>query len=126
MVSAKINLMIHAKHCRGAAKFHNDSGYLLQAIETLTGAVFQRPPLISAVKRQLRIRTIYESKLIEYDDKQKLGITIIVSFIKKTLSFQLNTIVIRLFPKSPFFRLLKHICKKSPCAPTDEGNSNKE
>lgn len=27
-----------------------------RAIETLTGALFQRPPLISAVKRQLRIR----------------------------------------------------------------------
>ncbi|GER52492.1 H/ACA ribonucleoprotein complex subunit 4 [Striga asiatica] len=38
-----------------------------RALETLTGAVFQRPPLISAVKRQLRIRTIYESKLLEYD-----------------------------------------------------------
>ncbi|OAE29539.1 hypothetical protein AXG93_4486s1110 [Marchantia polymorpha subsp. ruderalis] len=31
-----------------------------RAIETLTGALFQRPPLISAVKRQLRIRTIYQ------------------------------------------------------------------
>jgi len=29
------------------------------------GALFQRPPLISAVKRQLRIRTIYESKLYQ-------------------------------------------------------------
>lgn len=38
-----------------------------RALETLTGALFQRPPLISAVKRQLRIRTIYESKLLEYD-----------------------------------------------------------
>ncbi|CAN0907916.1 H/ACA ribonucleoprotein complex subunit 4 [Linum grandiflorum] len=38
-----------------------------RALETLTGAVFQRPPLISAVKRQLRIRTVYESKLLEYD-----------------------------------------------------------
>jgi len=47
---------------------------LLRAVEMLTGAVFQRPPLISAVKRQLRIRTIYESKLIEYDDNRKLGI----------------------------------------------------
>lgn len=36
-----------------------------RALETLKGALFQRPPLISAVKRQLRIRTIYESKLIE-------------------------------------------------------------
>ncbi|XP_027932294.1 H/ACA ribonucleoprotein complex subunit 4 [Vigna unguiculata] len=43
-----------------------------RALETLTGAVFQRPPLISAVKRQLRIRTIYESKLLEYDPDRHL------------------------------------------------------
>ena len=47
--------------------------YILQAVETLTGALFQRPPLISAVKRELRIRTIYESKLLEYDGERKLG-----------------------------------------------------
>lgn len=47
---------------------------LANAIETLTGALFQRPPLISAVKRQLRIRTIYQSKLIEYDEKRNLGV----------------------------------------------------
>lgn len=47
---------------------------LARAIETLTGALFQRPPLISAVKRQLRIRTIYESKLIEYDNERHLGV----------------------------------------------------
>ena len=29
-----------------------------RALETLTGALFQRPPLISAVKRQLRIRSV--------------------------------------------------------------------
>ncbi|RYY32831.1 RNA-guided pseudouridylation complex pseudouridine synthase subunit Cbf5, partial [archaeon] len=45
-----------------------------RAIETLTGALFQRPPLIAAVKRQLRIRTIYESKLVEYDPERHLGI----------------------------------------------------
>ncbi len=45
-----------------------------RGLETLTGALFQRPPLISAVKRQLRIRTIHESKLIEYDDKRHLGV----------------------------------------------------
>jgi len=45
-----------------------------QGIETLTGALFQRPPLISAVKRQLRIRTIYESKLLEYDEERNLVI----------------------------------------------------
>src|ERR1700738_2644556 len=43
-----------------------------QALSTLTGACFQRPPLISAVKRQLRVRTIYESKLIEYDANRGL------------------------------------------------------
>ncbi|KAF1323035.1 H/aca ribonucleoprotein complex subunit 4, partial [Globisporangium splendens] len=47
---------------------------LARAIETLTGALFQRPPLISAVKRQLRIRTIYQSKLIEYDQERNLGV----------------------------------------------------
>jgi len=43
-----------------------------RAIETLTGALFQRPPLISAVKRQLRVRTIYSSKLYEYDEERNL------------------------------------------------------
>ena len=47
---------------------------LPRAIQTLTGALFQRPPLISAVKRQLRIRTIYESKLLEFDEKRNLGV----------------------------------------------------
>lgn len=45
-----------------------------QALEKLTGALFQRPPLISAVKRQLRIRTVYENKLIEYHPNQNMGI----------------------------------------------------
>ncbi len=40
----------------------------------MKGALFQRPPLISAVKRQLRVRTIYESKLIEHDEKRNMGI----------------------------------------------------
>ncbi|CDP16210.1 unnamed protein product [Coffea canephora] len=49
-----------------------DAAKVGRALETLTGAVFQRPPLISAVKRQLRIRTIYESKLLEYDASRHL------------------------------------------------------
>ncbi|KAF7789916.1 hypothetical protein EIP86_000864 [Pleurotus ostreatoroseus] len=51
-----------------------DPTALPRAIQTLTGALFQRPPLISAVKRQLRIRTIYESKLLEFDEKRNLGV----------------------------------------------------
>lgn len=44
------------------------------ALEKLTGALYQRPPLISAVKRVLRVRTIYKSKLIEYNEKTHLGV----------------------------------------------------
>jgi len=44
------------------------------ALDQLTGALFQRPPLISAVKRQLRVRTVYKNTLIEYDDERHLGI----------------------------------------------------
>jgi H/ACA ribonucleoprotein complex subunit 4 len=61
----------------GVVRLHSaieDTRKLNRAVETLTGALFQRPPLISAVKRQLRIRTIYESKLVEYDEKRNLGI----------------------------------------------------
>lgn len=47
---------------------------LEKALDTLTGPCFQRPPLISAVKKELRVRTIYEAKLIEYDDKRDMGI----------------------------------------------------
>lgn len=58
---------LHDKLPGGQAQF-------ARALETLTGALFQRPPLISAVKRQLRIRTIYESKLIEFDNDRHLGV----------------------------------------------------
>nr|CAG4644849.1 EOG090X07JL [Leptodora kindtii] len=49
-------------------------GTVLRGLEKLRGALFQRPPLISAVKRQLRVRTIYDSKLIEYDEERNMGI----------------------------------------------------
>lgn len=51
-----------------------DEATLTRAMATLTGAIFQRPPLISAVKRQLRIRTIYESDLLEFDNDRNLAI----------------------------------------------------
>ncbi|KAL5579818.1 hypothetical protein UlMin_012260 [Ulmus minor] len=57
------------------ARLHSavpDVAKVARALEQLSGAVFQRPPLISAVKRQLRIRTIYESKLLEYDAEKHL------------------------------------------------------
>lgn len=45
-----------------------------QGLEKLVGALFQRPPLISAVKRQLRVRSVYKSKLLDYDDTRNMGV----------------------------------------------------
>lgn len=41
-------------------------------LNNFEGAIFQRPPKISAVKRQLRVRTIYEMKLLDYDESNNL------------------------------------------------------
>mmetsp|Transcript_13886 Transcript_13886/g.16781 ORF Transcript_13886/g.16781 Transcript_13886/m.16781 type:complete len:446 (+) Transcript_13886:1-1338(+) len=60
----------------GVLRLHgpSDRETVQRAIETLTGALFQRPPLISAVKRQLRIRTIYDAKLLEFDANRHLAV----------------------------------------------------
>ncbi|KAH8863867.1 H/ACA ribonucleoprotein complex subunit DKC1 [Schistosoma japonicum] len=55
-------------------KVSDDVKKIQKAVEGLTGALFQRPPLVAAVKRQLRVRTIYESKLLEYDKSRNLGL----------------------------------------------------
>ena len=47
---------------------------LEKAIQNLTGPCFQRPPLISAVKKELRVRTIYETKLLDFDAEKDMGI----------------------------------------------------
>ena len=52
----------------------DDQKAVARGLEKLTGALFQRPPLIAAVKRQLRVRTIYDVKMIEYDKSRQLGI----------------------------------------------------
>jgi H/ACA ribonucleoprotein complex subunit 4 len=51
-----------------------------QGLEKLRGALFQRPPLISAVKRQLRVRTCYDSLLLDYDKARNIGKYIIRFF----------------------------------------------
>ena len=60
----------------GVLRLHDTVGQkkLVSALEQLTGPVFQRPPLIAAVKRQLRVRNIYENKLIEYDKARHLAV----------------------------------------------------
>eukprot|EP01128_Nolandella_sp_AFSM9_P004473 TRINITY_DN200_c2_g1_i1.p1 TRINITY_DN200_c2_g1~~TRINITY_DN200_c2_g1_i1.p1 ORF type:complete len:462 (+),score=145.06 TRINITY_DN200_c2_g1_i1:39-1388(+) len=47
---------------------------LLKTLETLTGALYQRPPVISAVKRRLRIRTVKKNTLLEFDTERHLGV----------------------------------------------------
>jgi len=47
---------------------------LLRAIEQLTGAIFQKPPVIAAVKKELRVRNIYQSKLIEFDKERNMAV----------------------------------------------------
>lgn len=59
---------------------------LRQGVEKLRGALFQRPPLISAVKRQLRVRSVYENKLIEYDSERNMGKYTIVACLKSSLA----------------------------------------
>lgn len=58
------------------ARFHapvqGGGDRVAHALESFTGALFQRPPLVSAVKRQLRVRTVHQSKLLEYDEVTRL------------------------------------------------------
>jgi H/ACA ribonucleoprotein complex subunit 4 len=61
----------------GVVRFHNpveDVKEIELAIKKLTGTCFQRPPLIASVKRELRVRTIYDSKLFEFDKEKNMGL----------------------------------------------------
>lgn len=61
----------------GVIRFHNpveDIKEVDLALKRLTGSCFQRPPLISSVKRELRVRTIYNSKFLEFDKEKNLGL----------------------------------------------------
>lgn len=58
-------------------RFHgeiSDPKEIEAGLKKLTGTCFQRPPLISSVKRELRVRTIYDSKLWEYDKEKNLAL----------------------------------------------------
>lgn len=48
-------------------KLHGDvdDGKLRAVLREFTGAIYQRPPLRSAVKRQLRVKHVYELELLE-------------------------------------------------------------
>ena len=51
-------------------RFHEkpeSKAQFVRILETLTGALFQKPPPVAAVKRVLRVRTIYWSKMLDWD-----------------------------------------------------------
>lgn len=60
--------------CRLHDKLPGGEAQFSRALEILSGATFQRPPLISAVKRQLRVRTIHQSRMIEFDNERHLAV----------------------------------------------------
>lgn len=65
------------KEYTGVVRFHNpveDVSEIEATIKKLTGTCFQRPPLIASVKRELRVRTIYESCLIEFDKEKNMAL----------------------------------------------------
>lgn len=54
-----------------------------QGLEKLRGALFQRPPLISAVKRQLRVRSVYDSILCDFVPEKNIGKNFFLFFFFK-------------------------------------------
>jgi len=50
---------------------------LERALDKLTGALYQRPPVIAAVKRRLRVRTVKKNTLLEFDDERNLGVFVV-------------------------------------------------
>jgi H/ACA ribonucleoprotein complex subunit 4 len=46
----------------------------MDAIGKLTGALLQRPPLMSAVKRELRLRNIYRIEVLEFSGEKRLAL----------------------------------------------------
>lgn len=57
------------------AKFHADPGgkeAVIAALNKLQGAIFQRPPVTSNVKRSLRLRSVYHTDVCDYDKKNWL------------------------------------------------------
>ncbi|MFH1720978.1 MAG: RNA-guided pseudouridylation complex pseudouridine synthase subunit Cbf5 [Candidatus Altiarchaeota archaeon] len=64
-------LLLAGKTYVGVMQLHSDvtENKVKSAMSQLQGTIIQRPPLISAVKRQLRIKTIYDLQLMEKNDK---------------------------------------------------------
>lgn len=59
----------------GVVKFENriEKNKFIDALNLFTGPLLQRPPEQCAVKRNLRIRTVYKSEFLDFDKKRQLG-----------------------------------------------------
>ena len=55
-------------------KEFEDMEKVRNALNDLTGMIFQKPPAISAVKKQLRVRSIYNIDLFEFDKDTRMGL----------------------------------------------------
>ncbi|EPR79875.1 tRNA pseudouridine synthase [Spraguea lophii 42_110] len=57
-------------------EFHGDTSEneFKKVLKKLTGVLIQRPPLMCAVKRNIRLRTIYNIDFLEFDAESKLGL----------------------------------------------------
>lgn len=98
-------------------------------MEKITGTQFQRPPLISAVKRQLRVRRVYKTELLEFDTEKNLGMVhccllwasyVIMCFVGIFSTFN---VIGRLFTDMTVFRCVlgelwgRHLHQDHVCAP---------
>lgn len=73
--STKVIKVLNAdKEYVGIMRLHDDVGAddILKVFAEFTGPIYQRPPVKSAVKRQLRVRTIRSLECIEIDKRKVL------------------------------------------------------
>lgn len=58
----------------GVMKLHGNVNYekIIKVFKEFTGRIYQRPPLRASVKRRIRIREIYYSKVLEVKDRNVL------------------------------------------------------
>lgn len=62
-------IMLSTKEYIAVAQLHEpvDEAMLREVIKEFVGRIYQRPPLRSSVKRVLRVKTVYDIELLEYE-----------------------------------------------------------
>lgn len=67
-------LHFFGKEYVGMGELHGsvEEKYLQEAIELFTGEIYQRPPVRSSVSRRLRVRSVYQFEMLEFDQRRFL------------------------------------------------------